>query len=295
MENLVTPVVENQETPTPVTPVPVAPVTPVPKVPESFSWKNRLMPDYANSPTIQLFPDTVEGFNDAVKSHLGLVRLVGNEKVPIPKGKDDVLAREVFNKALGVPDSPEGYALADVEIPESMKGLTFDKQAFAKTIHSQHLTPDQAKGLWENYTAMSKQTYDKALKEHQARITETTNALRQEWGDAYKSKVDLGQMVINKFSGLDKEMNDFITASLVSDPRGIKFLASIGDQFAENKIGDFKYQRHSLTPDEAQAEIDSIRRDPSHAYNNEKMSKAERDRAIDFVNSLLQVAKKPNG
>src|SRR3990167_1544689 len=154
-DNPVTQVMDN-----PVTPVTSEPVKPA----ADFNWKTRLLPDYANSPTIQLFPYTVEGFNDAVKSHLGLVRLVGNEKVPIPKGKDDVLGRQVFNKALGVQDSPEGYALKDLSLPESMKGLSFDKAAFAKTIHSQHLTPDQAEGLWESYTNMTQQVYAKALK-----------------------------------------------------------------------------------------------------------------------------------
>ncbi|GEM_PF-3927666 len=286
VENPVTPVAENPETPaTPVTPTKPAP---------DFNWKSRLLPDYANSPTIQLFPDTVEGFNDAVKSHLGLVRLVGNEKVPIPKGKDDVLGRQVFNKALGVPDSPEGYSLKDVAIPDSMKGLAFDKAAFAKTVHSQHLTPEQADGLWESYTNMTQQAYAKALKDQKEKLTGVINQMRGEWGDAYQSKVELGQMVINKFSE-NQETNDYITAVLSSDPRGIKFLSKIGDQFSENKIGDFKYQRHSMTPDEAQREIDAIRSDPSHPYSNPKAPEREHQEAVKFVNSLYQVIKNSKG
>ena len=288
-DNPVTPVVDNPVTP--VTPEPV--VKPVEAAP-GFNWKSKLLPDYANSPTIQLFPDTVEGFNDAVKSHLGLVRLVGNEKVPIPKGKDDVLGRQVFNKALGVPDSPEGYALKDLNMPDSMKGLSFDKAAFAKTIHSQHLTPDQAEGLWESYTNMTQQVYAKALKDQQDKLTGVINQMRGEWGDAYQSKVELGQMVINKFSE-DQEMNDFITATLSGDPRGIKFLAKLGDQFTENKIGDFKYQRHALTPDEAQREIDAIRSDPSHPYSNPKASERDHEEALKFVNSLYAVIKNSKG
>lgn len=288
-DNPVTPQGDNPATPA----KPAAPASTPAPVPD-FNWKSKLLPDYANSPTIQLFPDTVEGFNDAVKSHLGLVRLVGNEKVPIPKGKDDVLARDIFNKALGVPDSPEGYTLKDVSIPEGMKGLTFDKATFAKTIHAQHLTPEQAGGLWEAYTAMSQQAYDKALKERQESLTQVVNQLRQEWGDAYQTKVELGQMVINKFSD-SKEMNDFITAVLVSDPRGSKFLAKIGDQFTENKIGDFKYQRHSLTPEEAQREVDAIKSDPNHPYSNPKAPQADHDRAVDFVNSLISISKKQKG
>ena len=287
-DNPVTPVVDN-----PV--IPDAPPAAPAKQAADFSWKSRLLPDYAGSPTIQLFPDTVEGFNDAVKSHLGLVRLVGNEKVPIPRGKDDVLGREVFNKALGVPDSPDGYVLKDANMPESMKGLTFDKATFAKTIHAQHLTPDQANGLWEAYTKMTEQTYANALKAHQDKMTQMGNELRQEWGDAYKSKVDLGQMVINKFFTDSKEMEDWWTATVLSNPHGIKGLEKLGQQFTENKIGEFKYQRHSLSPDEAQREIDSIRNDPTHPYSNPKATERDHEQAVKFVNSLYAVVKNSKG
>lgn len=291
MDNPVAPVLEN----------PVDPVDPskvlnphAPQTPEVFSWKRELNPDYANSPTMLKFPDTKDGFNDVVKSHLSLEKMLGHEKVPVPKGKDDVEAWARFSKAFGIPDKPEGYSLPDVEIPESMKGLTFDKKEFAKVVHDQKLTPEAAKGLWEAYTDLTVKAYAKALKTREESLSGIINELRNEWGDAYQSKVALGQLVINKFTD-NKETNDFITATLTTDPRGIKFLAKLGDQFAENKIGDFKYQRHSLTPDEAQREIDSIRRDMNHPYNNDKLPQVERDRAIDYVNGLIAVAKRPRG
>lgn len=263
------------------------------QTPPAFTWKDKLTPDYANSPTMKLFPDTLEGFNNAVKSHLELQKMMGNEKVPIPKGKDDP-ARAIFNKAMGIPEKPEGYALPEITVPDNLKGLVFDKAKFAEAVHKFDLTPAAAKGLWEAYGEMSKQGYANALKAKEEKMTEIVNQLRQEWGDAYQSKVELGQMVINKFTA-DKEMNEFITATLLQDPRGIKFLASVGDQFAENKIGDFKYQRHSLTPEEAQREIDSIKNDPNHPYSNPKASEADHNRAVDYVNSLIAVARKARG
>ncbi len=269
-------------------PAPDVTPDPVPVVPEKFSWKSQLEPDYVNSPTMKIFPDTKEGFNSAVKSHLELQKMMGHEKVPIPKGPNDTAALEVFKRAFRIPEKPEGYGLADIEVPDSMKEMTFDKKMFSEVMHKQNLTPEQAKNLWQNYTEMSKQAYADVLKKYQDDMAQVVTQMRSEWGDAYDAKVGVGQMVINKFSE-NQEMNDFISASLVKDPRGIKFLAKIGEQFAENKIGDFKYQRHSLTPDEAQREIDSITGDPNHPYNNEKASRAERDRAIDHVNSLYAV------
>jgi hypothetical protein len=260
----------------------------------AFSWKAKLAPDYANSPTMKKFPDTVEGFNEAVKSHLTLERLLGNEKVPLPKGKDDVEGWAVFSKALGIPDKPDGYQLEDAKLPDHIKNLSFDKAKFQEFAHKHKLTPEQAKEAWADYTGLTAQIVQNAEKAHKEKMTNVINQMRGEWGDAYQSKVELGQMVLNKFA-TDKEQNDYLTAVLVSDPQGIKFLATIGEQFSENKIGEFKHARHALTAEEAQKEIDSIRQDPNHPYNNDRATPAERDKAIDYVNSLISVAKKSRG
>lgn len=271
-----------------------APAAPSSPAAPAFSWKTQLTPDYANSPTMQKYADTKEGFNDAVKAHLSLQQMLGHEKVVIPKDEKDVDGWNAFAKAMGVPDKAEAYGLPDAEIPENLKGLTFDKQKFAETVHTFKLTPGQAKGMWEAYTGMVKETYSKAMRDHQEAMTKVANQLRGEWGDAYDTNVELGQMVINKFSS-DKDTQDFITAALLKHPNGAKFLSKIGNQFAENKVGDFGYKRFSLTPDQAQAEIDTIRRDMNHPYMNDKAPPAERDRAIDHVNGLLQIINRAKG
>lgn len=259
----------------------------------AFSWKAQLIPHYANSATINKYPDTKEGFNDAVKSHLELQKLLGHEKVPVPKGPDDEAAMNLFKKAFRIPDKAEGYGLPDITA-ENMPNVKFDKKTFAETVHKFNLSPEQAKGLWMGYTDMVKKQYSDTVNRVKEDVSKASNQLRAEWGDAYASKVELGQMVINKFSD-DPEMNDYVTSQLVTDPRGIKFLAKLGEQFAENKIGDFKYQRHALTPDEARREIDSIRNDKNHPYNNEKAGKPEREKAIEYVNSLYGVLNRAKG
>jgi len=273
-------------------PAVVAPVVSVAPAVSAFSWKSNLPPDYVNSPTMQKFTDDKEGLSKAVESHLNLERLLGHTKVPLPKDDKDVAGIAMFNKALGVPDTADGYQLKDATIPDSMKDMTFDKKTFAETIHKFGLTPKQATGLWEAYTAMSMGVYNKYVAENNDNLAKMTNGLRAEYGDAYDSKVELGQMVINKFSA-DKEMNDFITASLLKHPSGVKFLAGIGSQFAENQIGEFKYQRgFSFTPEAAQAELSKIRNDPNHPYLNPKATQEEHDAAWEYVNKLEAIVYK---
>ena len=271
----------------PADPPPAAP----PAAPPDFQWKGQLVADYSNSATLKPYPDTKEGLNNVVKSHLELEKLLGHEKVPIPKDANDEAGWAQFTKALGIPEKPEGYELEDSQTPESLKGVTFDKARFAEIVHKHKLTPAQAKGLWADYTAMTKDTYATALKEHQTKMDTVKNQLRVDWGDAYDTNVELGQMVINRFS-TEKGMEDFITASLLKEPMGVKFLSRIGSQFAENKIGDFGYKRFALTPDQAQSEIDAIVTNEKHPYNNDKSIPAERERAIEYVNSLYAVLAK---
>jgi hypothetical protein len=175
-----------------------------------------------------------------------------------------------------------------------MKGISLDKNKFAEIVHAHKLTPAQAKGLWEAYSKETVDSYSKVMEEQQKAVVNTVNQLKSEWGDAYDTNVELGQMVINKFAD-NQEANDFITSMLVQDPRGIKFLAKIGSQFAENKIGNFQVPKFSTAPEQAQAEIAKILRDPSHPYLNDKATNSERDAAIDYVNSLYAAINRGKG
>lgn len=260
------------------------------------SWKTALRTDLRNSPLAQKFDDTPDGLNKALESHANLEKLLGHEKVPIPKDVNDVEGWNRFSKAMGIPDKAENYGLPDASLPESMKGITIDKNKFAEVVHAHKLTPAQAKGLWKVYNEINIDTYKQAQEAHSKQLSETVNRLKGEWGDSYQTNVELGQMVINKFSE-DKEMNDYLTATLSQDPRGIKFLAKVGDQFAENKMGEFSMKKFSLGPEEAQNEIDKMTRDLDGPYMNTKgkYTAAEHQAAIDRRNALTAAILRARG
>jgi|TARA_Y100000034_G_scaffold130922_2_gene190536 hypothetical protein len=258
------------------------------------AWKSGLESDLLSSPLAQKFKDDPEGLNNMVKSHIGLEKMMGHDKVPIPKGPDDVEGWNIFSKALGIPDKAEGYGLGDAKIPDTMKDMTFNKEQFAEIMHAHKLTPAQAKGLWETYQQQSIDAYGKALDTHKVDMNKIVNQMKGKWGDAYEGNIELGQMVINKFTG-NKEMADHLTAVMAKDPVAIEFLAKVGEQFAENKIGEFGYKRFSLSPEQSQGEIDSILRDPKHPYNDPAAGEAEHNAAIDYVNSLYSTINRAKG
>ena len=261
------------------------------------TWKDKLSPDLRNSSLVQKFDDSDEGFSKAFESHANLEQLLGHEKVPIPKDADDIEGWNRFSKAMGIPDKAEGYGLGDAEYPEEMsymKESMIKKDEFAEIVHAHKLTPDQAKGLWSELQRRNIESFERASEKFKTDMDTVVNKLRGEWGDAYDTNIELGQTVINKFTS-SKEDNDYITAMLSKDPKGIKFLAKIGGEFSENKIGDFAMKNFSLSPEQAQNEITKIQRDPNHAYNNEKATPQEHDAAVDYVNSLFASISRAKG
>jgi hypothetical protein len=258
------------------------------------AWKQSISsPDLRNS--LSKFDDTPEGIGKLAESYNNLEKLLGHEKVPIPKDINDVEGWNRLSKALGVPDKAEGYGLADANIPKDLAqmGLTLNKNEFAEVMHAHKVPPSAVKGIWDVYQKKAIDSYAQAMKQHQEQLTNTINALRGEWGDTYETNVELGQMVINKFSN-DQEMNDYLTASLSKDPRGIKFLAKVGEQFAENKVPEFQMKRFSLAPEEALEEIQKIKMDMDGPYMNQKgkFTDKEHQAAVDRVNHLFAVYQK---
>ena len=251
-------------------------------------WKNGIRTDLRDSPLLQKFEDTPDGLNKALESHANLEKLLGHEKVPIPKDINDVEGWNRYSKAMGIPDKAQGYGLPDAKLPDSMKGITLDKNQFAEVMHSHKVHPSAVKGIWNEYQRINIEQYNKAMEAHNKQLSETVTRLKGEWGDAYQTNVELGQTVINKFSD-DPAMNDYLTATLTQDPRGIKFLAKIGDQFAEAKLGEFQTKKFSLDPEEAQAEVDKMTRDLNGPYMNTKgkFTTQEHQAAMDRVNSLI--------
>ena len=265
---------------------------------QAWGWKDKLSADLKGSPLLQKFEDTPDGLGKAFSSHANLEQLLGHEKVPIPKDINDVEGWNRFSKAMGIPDKAEGYGLPDANIPENMAkmGLTLNKQQFAEIMHAHKVHPSAVKGIWETYQKVNVEAFNKMMDDHSKQLTTTVNQLKSEWGDAYETNVELGQMVINKFS-TDQKTNDLLTTMMSKDPRAIKFLAKIGDQFAENKIGEFSMKRFSLSPAEAREETMKMSRDMEGPYMNQKGKYTDREHmaAVDRYNMLVKASMQGEG
>lgn len=266
-----------------------APVAAAPAPSQAFSWKSKVGEDLSKAPSLGKFSDTPEGLAEVAKSYVNLEKLLGHEKIPLPKGPEDVEGISAFNKAIGVPDAPEKYNLPDAKMPVGSESVSFDKGTFQQVMHKYGLTPQQAAGLWKEYGSMMGESYNKMTQSYSAQLDQNINALRKEWGDAYAANVELADMAISRLAE-NQEQGDWLTATLAKNPHGLKWAAKVGNLLAENKVGDFQYKRFSMTPAEAKNEVARIKLDPNHPYNNEKATEDDHQSAVDHVNRLISIS-----
>ena len=238
-----------------------------------------------------------ESVDKLAEGYLNLEKMLGNEKIPWPKDdKDQAGWQRVYDK-LGVPKGPEGYQMDDVQMPAELKGMAFDKAAFAKIAHEAKLTPGQTKALWSKYGETVLGSHQKAINEFKGKVENAKAALMQEWGDAFEVKKELAQRVLNTFSG-DKDTADFLAAAIGSNPLGMKFFAKIGEHFSEHNVGDFGTSgtNFTKTPTEAQSEVDKILANPFHPYHGnhdqagQPISHTEHMKAVELFETLFAQA-----
>lgn len=165
------------------------------------SWRDSLPEDIKANPTLSKF-ETVEGM---AKSYVNLERMLGGEKVPIPKDGDQE-AWDRFYKAGGRPDAPEQYGFkAPEKLPEGVQySAELDKQ-LAGIFHKQGLNSKQAAGVREELMGIvskgALESLEKVKADQQANeaaIQKAEETLKSEWGSAYEARMRVAGAAIRE-------------------------------------------------------------------------------------------------
>ncbi len=195
---------------------------------------------------------------DVVKSYAHLERLVGSDRIAVPKAGDEDGFRNVMRK-LGAPEEPKGYELAP---PQSApKGWYREDAAdsFRALAHKANLTPAQARVLHDGWVGGLLET-----DQQQALAIERTHAkldedLRNDWGVDYDRKLELARRAARHFSGAEEL--DALEASIGS-PALVRLFARIGEHFDEDTLVGQGEGRFAASAAEARTEIGSLKQDP---------------------------------
>lgn len=199
-----------------------------------------------------------KGWKDPVELATGyknLEKLLGGEKLPLPKGEDDAEGWSRVFDALGRPKTADDYKLP---VPEGQTG-EFAKAAAAK-FHELGISAKQANALaeWWNQTGTAQR--DQMMQQSSQATERDINTLRQEWGNAWDENVELGRRAAREF-GLPQEMLNKMESAMGTKPL-LELMAKIGRGFTEHNFeGGRSTNSFGMTPAAAQQRINDLRND----------------------------------
>lgn len=198
-------------------------------------------------------------------SYLSLEKLISSKGVIPPGPNATPEEKSAFFKALGRPDTPEGYGL---KMPEKIgdkpfpKELWNDQQAagFAKVAHSLGLTPAQTQALVEFDAARSLTAHEGTTAATQQAQQAAVTALKAEWGADYAKNLALAQQAAKEAGG-----DALLAHPLANDPLFIKAMAKVGGMIIETPAAGARGTQggQALNPG---AEIAAIMNDKNHAW-----------------------------
>ena len=225
--------------------------------PTNENWYSTLSEEYRNHPSIQKFNDA----NGLAKSYLNLESMMGQEKIPVPKGVDDSNAWGLYRKAFNVPEAAENYNIKIEGVEDEKLGL------FKELFHKHNIPQDTAQALTDAYVEDIKQLFAHQDQLKQVAMENATNELKKEWGLKYEENLKTARNFLEKMAGNEEDYKYF-EGVIGNDAKFIKLLSKMGESISEGSLGGFESQTGGFvkTPKEAEAELNSILNNPDDAY-----------------------------
>ncbi len=216
---------------------------------------------------------------DVIKGYHELEKLVGHEKIAMPKkDKDGNYLPGEFERVmeqLGCPKDAKGYKTsADFKLPEGMKIDETMLADFNAKLHKAGFLPHQYALTMSEFSNFLSRTMQSHKEANEKAFNESTLNLRTKWGSAYEAKAKLANDVLRNFA--DTKEGEAIAKKYGNDPAIIEILANIGNNLSEESLSRVKMSGMLFSPAEAQLQVETIERehrtellnahDPQHKY-----------------------------
>jgi len=206
---------------------------------------------------------------DTIKGYSELEKLVGHEKIAMPKkDKDGNYEQGELDRVmtqLGRPKDPKEYKpSANFKLPEGMALDAKSMGDFNAKLHKAGFLPHQYALVMDELATVLNQGTQAQKDANEKAFNESALALRNKWGVAYDEKAKLANNVLRNFA--DPKQGDAIAKKYGNDPVIIEMLANIGGNLSEEALTRSDMSGVLLSPEAAKLEKDKILADPKHPY-----------------------------
>lgn len=205
-----------------------------------------------------------------------------SQSVRLPDDGDTSGMDELYNK-LGRPETVEGYTVTRPDMPDGMQYDEGLEKNFLSEAHKLGLNSSQANALikWNQAQAVSQ------MESGNKTAAEAMDGLKKEWGTAFDERVKIAEEVLNQYG------SDASEAAIKNNPGLISLVYEMGKNLLETSTEGGPTNTSINTPEEAQAKINELNRDPNFkkAYYDKKDT--THDAAVQQMAALMQEAYPP--
>lgn len=251
--------------------------------PAQNDWRSSLSPEYRELPSVAKFKSP----DDIVKSYVNLEKLVGGEKIPVPKDDADEAAwTTVFNR-LGRPESPDKYQV-ELKLAEGLSVPDEALNGFKQAAFKAGLSNKQIQSIMGYWADIENAAYMQRLEAEKTQSAESETTLRRKLGANYEAAKKNVEAFVNLHypEGKRKAVVD----RLMRDPEEFEALYNASKNFSEDSLGASK--PIGFSPAEAEKEYNKILHDFKGPYYDSlnPEHEATKKRMVDLL-GMMEAAK----
>lgn len=225
-------------------------------------WRDVIPTEFKDHASLKMIPDVPT----LVKNYINAQKMVGADKIPVPtQHATDEDWKGVFQK-LGLPAEAKDYNL---KLPEGVNADSAFMKGFKEFAYKSNILPKQAEGLLSWYEGQIKSQSGEVQAHADTQRAAGITALRQEWGNAFDTKVLAAQVAFKEFG--DEDARVFLNESkLAESPQLLKMFARIGETMNEDVVrgGVPRGDSSLMDPAAAKKAIGVVMGNHEHPYFN---------------------------
>lgn len=249
-------------------------------------WKAALVPeDFRQRKVYDVFTD-IKGLMKQLGHQDKLIGAQGKGILPLGPTPTPTEV-EVYRKAIGVPETPEGYGF---QVPEGLADY-YDDAAVAETLkafHDANLTPGQVAAVM---ALDAKRIRDGIKEQEEAEVNARAEAeatLRQDWGEKFDENLRLANRVVAE--NVAEEDKEELLALIGNNVMVAKLFATLGTAYLEDTVTSTDSERATGIT----SEIDKLEATPGYATGElKRTNRKEHDRIVERL-AFLYKRKYPN-
>jgi hypothetical protein len=242
---------------------------------------NELPDDIMSDPSLK----AIQNVPGLLKSYVNAQKLVGADKVIIPKKDAPEEDWRAFYQKAGLPDNYEDYSVTLPEVEdEGVKGYF---EEYLKQAHEAGILPKQAEKLVEFQAQYAADQAKEAEAKWERALEEQEEQFKAEEGEKYDQTVFGAKLVVSQFDddgAFTKMVED--DPMFGSNPTLIRFLSKISSHLTEDTFRNQAVSNIGTSADEAQQKLNSIQADYNGPYYN--ASHPDHKRTVQEVGRLTQ-------